>query len=128
MEYIRSSIVNDIDEAVSGQNETNDTRDDDDDDDDDGDEDFFKSKKRSKTSPLQSYLASDIVDATVYNGRSAPLKRLALRLNTPLPASAAVERPFSYGGLIMRPHRNRLNDDHFEFCLLLKLNREYNIT
>lgn len=93
--------------------------------DDDGD--FFKSKKRT-ASPLDTYLASDIVDATVYNGqRTAPLKKMALKLNTILPASAAVERLFSCGGLIMRPHRNRLSDEHFESALLLKLNSKFNV-
>ena len=114
MEYIRSHLVIDTDQQASDQSER-----------DDDDDDFFKSKKTNK-SPLDTYLDSDIVDASVYNGQcTAPLKKMALKLNTILPTSAAVERLFSCGGLIMRPHRNRLNDDHFESALLLKLNSKF---
>ena len=94
--------------------------------DDDGD--FFKSKKKRTASPLDTYLASDIVDATVYNGQcTAPLKKVALKLNIILPPSATVERFFSCGGLIMHPHRNRLSDEHFESAVLLKLNPKFNV-
>ena len=49
---------------------------------------------------------------------------MALKLNTILPANAAV---FSaVGGLIMRPQGNRLSDGHFESALLLKLNSKFN--
>ena len=115
MEYIRSHLVIDTDQQSSDQS------------DNDDDDEFFKSKKKTTKSPLDTYLASDIIDATVYNGQcTAPLKQMALKLNTVLPASAAVERLFSCGGLIMRPHRNRLTDDHFESALLLKLNSKFN--
>jgi hypothetical protein len=91
------------------------------------DDEFFKSKKKTTKSLLDTYSASNIIDATVYNGQcTAPLKQMALKLNTVLPASAAVERLFSCGGLIVRPHRNRLTDDHFESALLLKLNSKFN--
>jgi hypothetical protein len=66
------------------------------------DDEFFKSKKKTTKSLLDTYSASNIIDATVYNGQcTAPLKQMALKLNTVLPASAAVERLFSCGGLIM---------------------------
>jgi hypothetical protein len=91
------------------------------------DDEFFKSKKKITKSLLDTYSASNIIDATVYNGQcTTPLKQMALKLNTILPASAAVERLFSCGGLIMRLHRNGLTDDHFESALLLKLNSKFN--
>ena len=89
LEYIRSHLVIDTDEEASEQNRND-------------DDDFSKLKKTTKP-PFDTYLASDIVDATVYNGQcTAPLKKMALKLNAILPASAAVEH-LSCGGLIMRP-------------------------
>lgn len=58
------------------------------------DDDFFKTKSQTKTGCLESYLSSEIRDASIFNGRSAPLKELALELKTPLLASAACERLF----------------------------------
>ena len=52
MQYIRSSTFNEID-------------------DDDCENSFFKLKKSAKVLPLDSYLVSDVVDATVYNGSAA---------------------------------------------------------
>ena len=117
LEYIRSHLVIDTDEEASEQNRK-----------DDDDDELFKSKKTTK-SPLDTHLASDIVDATVYNGQcTAPLKKMALKLNTILTVSAAVEHLFSCWGLIMRPQRNCLSDGHFESALLLKLNSKFNAT
>ena len=110
LEYIKTVIPNHADEAVSGLN----------DDDSDDDDNFFVTKKRLTSSPLKCYLASDIHNASVFHGNAAPLNSLALKLNTLLPASAAVERLLSCGGLVMQPHRNRLTDDNFDSCLLLR--------
>ena len=77
MQYIRSSTFNDIDETTFDQH-----------DEVDCESDFFKLKKSSKVLQLDSYLVSHVVDATVYSGSAVPLKRLALKFNTPLPASA----------------------------------------
>ena len=84
---------------------------------------FFKTKKGDKH-VLDIYLSSD-EDFDIFEGRHASLKSLALELNTPLPASAACERLFSCGGLILRPHRSSLSDKHFEACLLAKLNHKF---
>ena len=51
------------------------------------------------------------------------LKELFLRLNTPLPASAAVERLFSTAGLVMSYKRTRLSDRNFENLVFVKANQ-----
>jgi hypothetical protein len=48
------------------------------------------------------------------------LKDLFIRLNAPLPASAAVERLFSTAGLVMSHKRARLNDINFENLVFVK--------
>ena len=50
------------------------------------------------------------------------LKNLFIKLNTPLPSSAAVERLFSLGKDILRPKRASLSDEHFEMMVFLKGN------
>ncbi|CAH0405814.1 unnamed protein product [Chilo suppressalis] len=54
------------------------------------------------------------------------IKKFFLRCNTCLPSSAPVERLFSYGGMIMRPHRRNMSDALFEELVILKslLNKE----
>lgn len=51
--------------------------------------------------------------------------KLSVKLNTPLPASAACERLFSIAGLVFSPRRVRLNSRHFESQLLLKMNKKF---
>ncbi|GBP48227.1 hypothetical protein EVAR_96816_1 [Eumeta japonica] len=55
------------------------------------------------------------------------IKKVFLRYNTCLPSSAPVERLFSYGGMIMRPHRRNMSDTLFEELVILKslINKEY---
>ena len=86
---------------------------------------FFKTKKKSSKDVLELYLSSDNNDFDIFKERCACLRKLALELNTPLPASAACEGLFSTGGLILRPHRSSLSDKHFETCLLSKLNSKF---
>lgn len=54
---------------------------------------------------------------------SYPLvKKVFIRYNAVLPSSAAVERLFSFAGIITRPHRRAMSDKTFEHLLLLKGN------
>ena len=91
-------------------------------------EDFFSTIKQTdqrdgNTKQLESYLASptDTMDIL----KTFPsVCYLSLKLNTPLPASAACEGPFSTAGMIFRLKRAKLCSKNFE-NLLLKLNKQF---
>ena len=51
------------------------------------------------------------------------VKKLFLHANTTVPLSAAVERLFSFAGMIFSPRRNRLSPETFRNLVLLKANR-----
>ena len=83
---------------------------------------FSTSKTRSANQNiLEQYLSSQS-DETCSVAAWPALKELFIRLNTPLPASAAVERLFSCAGLTMNKKRTRLSDDLFENLVFLKKN------
>ncbi|KAL3973689.1 pogo transposable element with ZNF domain [Sarotherodon galilaeus] len=90
-------------------------------------EDFFfsmKSKRPQGTGELDGYLAcvSDKMDLL----NSFPhIKKLSLKLNTGLPASAACERLFSCAGLLFTAKRARMSSTNFENQLLHKINRKF---
>ena len=60
-------------------------------------------------------------DITVLE-RFQDIKKIFKMLNSVLPASAAVERLFSVGGLVFVPNRARLSDRNFENLVLNKYN------
>ncbi|KAL3973867.1 growth differentiation factor 8 [Sarotherodon galilaeus] len=88
---------------------------------------FFsmKSKGPQGTGELDGYLAcvSDKMDLL----NSFPhIKKLSLKLNTGLPASAACERLFSCAGLLFTAKRARMmSSTNFENQLLHKINRKF---
>jgi len=73
---------------------------------------------------LNSYLQQPVGDVESL-GLFPQLKELFVRLNTPLPASAACERLFSSAGQIFTPKRATISDVNFEHQLLLKLNDKF---
>lgn len=50
------------------------------------------------------------------------IKLLYLKFNVIMPSEADVERLFSFGGLIMRPHRRHMKSHMFEKVIVLKSN------
>lgn len=52
---------------------------------------------------------------------------LALRIFSVPASSAPIERVFSHGGIIMRPHRARLGDTMLSKLIFLKCNNLYEI-
>ncbi|XP_072536994.1 zinc finger BED domain-containing protein 4-like [Salminus brasiliensis] len=90
-------------------------------------EDFFssmKSRRSRGTEELDGYLAC-VSDKLALLNSFPQIKKLSLRLNTGLPASAACERLFSCVGPLFAAKREWMNSTDFENQLLLKLNRKY---
>lgn len=91
-------------------------------------EDYFSGLRRTHTQEttkqLDTYLACTSGGMETFAPCPA-VARLALKLNTGLPASAACERLFSTAGLLFTPRRGRILSQNLENQLLLKLNRAY---
>ena len=117
LDYLRRLLQDICDNKNKSSEDSNDASEED---------DFFSSmaKRSSKkvTSELDCYLGmTSEEDISAFN--SLPkLKKLFIKLNTPLPASAACERLFSTAGLIFSPKRTNIGSSSFENQLLLKLN------
>ncbi|XP_051563717.1 uncharacterized protein LOC127446653 [Myxocyprinus asiaticus] len=92
------------------------------------DEDFFSAIKKSRsqddTSQLETYLNCPADTMEVLKSFPA-VCHLSLRLNTPLPDSAACERLFSTAGLIFTPKMARVDSKNFENQLLHRLNKDF---
>ncbi|KAJ8405227.1 hypothetical protein AAFF_G00322180 [Aldrovandia affinis] len=87
-------------------------------------EDFFSALQAPQAQDSYGYLAisADHMDSL----KSFPaVCKLSVKLNTPLPASAACERLFSIAGLVFSPRRARLHSGNFENQLLLKMNSKF---
>ena len=92
------------------------------------DEDFFSAMDTSQTQEsakqLDGYLTCSADHMALLKSFPAVYK-LSLRLNTPLPASAACERLFNIAGFVFSTRRARLDSRNFENQLLLKMNRKF---
>lgn len=70
---------------------------------------------------LNMQCASDINDLDQVR-MFKTIKYLYMKFNVIMPSEADVERIFSFGGMIMRPHRRHMNSDIFEKVIILKSN------
>ncbi|XP_039590581.1 E3 SUMO-protein ligase ZBED1-like [Polypterus senegalus] len=91
------------------------------------DDDFFsRPLSRMMQSPIEpdGYLACASDSMELLHSFPA-IKKLSLKLNTALPASAACERLFSCAGLLFTSKRSRIDSMNFENQLLLKLYKRF---
>ncbi|XP_067298604.1 zinc finger BED domain-containing protein 4-like [Pseudorasbora parva] len=87
-------------------------------------EDFFGSMKmgQSETGELERYLSCPSAGGMDLLHSFPQVKKLSLKVNTAIPASAACERLFSHAGLLLTAKRSRLHCKFLESQLLLKFN------
>ncbi len=88
------------------------------------DEDDFFSRRLQSPVELDGYLACAADTMELLHSFSA-IKKLSLKLNAALPASAACERLFSCAGLLFTAKRSRIDSVNLENQLLLKLNKRF---
>ena len=94
----------------------------DDDDEDEEDREFFALKRKTlPETSLDQYLQTSSSDLRCLNAWP-DLKELFIRLNTPLPASAAIEKQFNCTELISKGQLSRMSDETFEHLVFCKLN------
>jgi hypothetical protein len=95
------------------------------------DDDFYKSLEGSSKTPHNT---EDLEVLNYFQDTSKSLsclerypsvRRIFMRYNTALPSSAAVERLFSFAGMVHNPKRTRLSDAKFEQLVLLKANGKH---
>ena len=97
------------------------------------DEDDFFTRRRDgdatpahAVDPLNQYLQlASTSDDTLCIATWPELKELFIKLNTPLPASAAAERLFSCAGLAMNSRRSKMTDELFENLVLMRKNKGF---
>ncbi|KAJ8416747.1 hypothetical protein AAFF_G00326250 [Aldrovandia affinis] len=91
-------------------------------------EDFFSAlqapQAQDNSKELDGYMAilADHMDSLKF---FPAVCKLSVKLNTPLPASAACERLFTITGLVFSPRRARQHSRNFENQLLLKMNSKF---
>lgn len=85
--------------------------------------DYFSRNQENVLDELNIYLQSTANTPDSAFQHLSKMKRVFIKCNTGVPASAACERLFSVGKDIFLPKRNRLSDSHFEKLLLCRINR-----
>ena len=93
---------------------------------------YRKRRKQDRTRPetqLTNYLALETDQSSLTfweaNRTSLPaLYPIAIRALAVPATSAPVERVFSHGGIILRPHRNRMKGDTLSNLVFLKCNNK----
>jgi len=78
-----------------------------------------QNERSSALDEVDKYLANPSVDVSSLTEYSN-IYKLYVRMNTGLPASAAVERLFSLGCRVFTPLRSRLSGLHFEMVMFLR--------
>ena len=74
------------------------------------------------SSEVEKYLSDNSADVSSLTNYPL-IRKLYIKLNTGLPASAAVERLFSLGGRVFAPLRSKLSSEHFEMMLFLRASK-----
>ncbi|XP_041863715.1 uncharacterized protein LOC121653973 [Melanotaenia boesemani] len=114
LDFIRNHLDTDSDDGSTNSSHSD-------------EDDFFASMKSGKpqAGELERYLSCPSSEGMDLLHTFPHIKKLSLKLNTGLPASAACERLFSHAGLMFTAKRSQLHSKNFESQLLLKLNRQF---
>lgn len=114
LEFIRHHINTELDDVSTNSSLSD-------------EDDFFGSMGSGKpeAGELERYLSCPSTGGMDLLHTFPHIKKLSLKINTGLPASAACERLFSHVGLTFTAKRSQLHCKNFESQLLLKLNRHF---
>ncbi|KAL3983521.1 oligodendrocyte myelin glycoprotein [Sarotherodon galilaeus] len=90
-------------------------------------DDFFGSmgSGNPEAGELERYLSCPFTGGMDVLHGFPQIKKLSVKVNTALPASAACERLFSHAGLLFTAKRSQLHSKNLESQLLLKLNHHF---
>src|SRR4029434_4686023 len=84
----------------------------------------MKSRRSEGTGEIEGYIACVSFNMDLLNAFQN-IKKLSLKLNTGLPASAPCERLFSCAGLLFNAKLARMNSTHLQNHLLRNLNKKF---
>lgn len=112
LDYIRNHLETDLDVDTSTNSNPSD------------EDDFFASMEsgKSQVGELERYLSCLSTSGMDLLHTFPHIKKLSIKVNTGLPASAACKGLFSHAGLLFTAKRSQLHCRNFESQLLLKIN------